>query len=194
CPTGIDIRDGLQYQCIGCAACIDVCDDVMEKMGYPKGLIRYTTQHAMEGKQTHVIRPRMVVYASLLVVITVALFYSMITRMPLRLDIIRDRNALYRETTEGLVENIYTLKIINMDGKPHVYRLSVDGLEGLRLINKRGEIEVPSGKVVTVPVRVQVDPVNLKRTGTDLNFHLEAVDDPELSLVEQGRFIGPVGK
>jgi polyferredoxin len=146
----------------------------------------------MDGKQTHVIRPRMIVYAVLLVFITSALFYSMITRMPLRLDIIRDRNALYRETTEGMVENIYTLKIINMDGKPHTYHLEVDGLEGLKLINQRGDIEVPSGEVITVPVRVQIDPINLKHTGADINFHLQAVDKPELSLIEKGRFIGPV--
>jgi cytochrome c oxidase accessory protein FixG len=194
CPTGIDIRNGLQYQCIGCAACIDVCDDVMDKMGYPKGLVRYTTQHAMDGRQTHVIRPRMVVYAALLVFITGALFYSMITRMPLRLDIIRDRNALYRETTEGLVENIYTLKVINMDNKTHTYHLEVGGVEGLKLINQRGDIKVPSGEVVTVPVRVQIDPVNLKQTGTDVDFHLQAIDQPELNLVEKGRFIGPIGQ
>ena len=94
CPVGIDIRNGLQYQCIGCAACVDVCDEVMEKMGYPKGLVRYTTQNALEGKLTHIVRPRMFVYAALISVITIALFYSMFTRMPLELDIIRDRNAL----------------------------------------------------------------------------------------------------
>ncbi|NNF97026.1 MAG: cytochrome c oxidase accessory protein CcoG, partial [Halobacteria archaeon] len=96
CPTGIDIRDGLQYQCIGCAACIDICDDVMDKMGYAKGLIRYTTQNALKGTATHIVRPRMFVYGVLISAITIALFYSMITRMPLGLDIIRDRNALYR--------------------------------------------------------------------------------------------------
>lgn len=192
CPTGIDIREGLQYQCIGCAACIDVCDEVMEKMNYPKGLVRYTTQHSLDGTATHVVRPRMVVYGALLAIITVALFYSMFTRMPLKLDIIRDRNALYSETSEGLVENIYTLKIINMDAKTHTYELKVDGLEGLVLVNQRGNVEIPSGEVLTLPIRIQIDPVNLERTGSDINFYLKAIDKPELNLVEKGRFIGPV--
>jgi cytochrome c oxidase accessory protein FixG len=192
CPTGIDIRNGLQYQCIGCAACVDVCDQVMEKMGYPKGLVRYTTQNAMDGKQTHIIRPRMLVYGVLITAITIALFYSMFTRMPLELDIIRDRNALYRETTEGMVENIYTLKIINMDAQTHTYRLSVSGLEGLTLLNRKGEFSVKSGEVIELPVQVQIDPVKLEQTGNDIQFHLEAVDKPELAVTETGRFIGPV--
>ena len=66
CPTGIDIRKGLQYECIACAACIDACDDVMDKVGYPRGLIRYDTQHGLEGKPTHVLRPRIIVYGTLL--------------------------------------------------------------------------------------------------------------------------------
>jgi cytochrome c oxidase accessory protein FixG len=106
CPTGIDIRDGLQYQCIGCAACIDVCDQVMEKMDYPKGLIRYTTENAMQGRRTHVLRPRTIMYSLLLGLLTFGLIYAITQRMPLELDIIRDRQSLYRETSEGLVENV----------------------------------------------------------------------------------------
>ena len=192
CPTGIDIRNGLQYQCIGCAACVDVCDQVMDKMGYPKGLVRYTTQNAIDGKQTHIVRPRMLVYGLLIAAITVALFYSMFTRMPLELNIIRDRNALYRETSEGLVENVYTLKIINMDAQTHTYRLSISGLEGLTLLNRKGEFSVNSGEVIELPVQVQIDPVKLERAGNDIQFHLEAIDKPELSVTETGRFIGPM--
>ncbi|MEJ2142732.1 MAG: cytochrome c oxidase accessory protein CcoG [Gammaproteobacteria bacterium] len=194
CPTGIDIRNGLQYQCIGCAACIDVCNDVMDKMGYDKGLVKYTTQHAIDNEVTHVLRPRMIVYALLLVGITSALFYNMVTRMPLELDIIRDRNALYGETTEGLVENIYTLKLINMDNKAHTYQLSAKGLKDMILVNRKGNITVNSGEVVDLPVRVQVDPVNLEEAGNDIEFHLQAIDNPDLQVIETGRFIGPVMK
>ena len=192
CPTGIDIRDGLQYQCIGCAACIDVCNQVMEKMDYPKGLIRYTTENALEGKPTRILRPRVVVYGLLLLTLTGLLFYSMATRTPLRMDIIRDRNVLYQETTEGLVENTYILKIINMDEKPHTYRLSVEGIEGLQLVMRDTEIAAPSGKVITIPVRVRVDPVNLKKPSSEIRFRLQATDDAELSIVETGRFLGPM--
>ena len=194
CPTGIDIRDGLQYQCIGCAACVDVCDEVMDKMGYAKGLVRYTTEHALEGVQTHIIRPRMFVYGALITAITIALFYSMFTRMPLELNIIRDRNTLYSETMEGLVENIYTLKIINMDASDHTYRLSISGLDDMILINRKGDFSVNSGEVIEFPVQVQIDPVQLKRAGNDIQFELQAIDNPELKVIETGRFIGPVMK
>ena len=192
CPTGIDIRDGLQYQCIGCAACIDVCDEVMEKMSYDKGLVRYTTQHAMEGKKTHFLRPRMVVYALLLLAISSALSYKMITRMPLELDIIRDRNALYRETNEGLIENIYTLRIINMDKQDHVYRLTVSGIDNMTVLLKDNDIMIKASEVTTIPVRLQIDPVELKKVGYNVTFDLKAIDNDALHVQETGRFIGPL--
>ena len=125
CPTGIDIRNGLQYECIACAACIDVCDQVMDKMEYPRGLIRYTTEHALKHKQGHVIRPRLLVYGALLLVIISSTLWSMTHRIPLRADLIRDRNALYRELPGDLIENVYTLKITNMDNAPHRYEMLV---------------------------------------------------------------------
>ena len=125
CPTGIDIRDGLQYECIACAACIDVCDQVMDKMGYERGLVRYTTEHALKHDEGHVLRPRIMVYGLLLLAILVGTLWSMANRVPLRADLIRDRNALYRELPGDVIENVYTLKITNMDSRPHDYVLSV---------------------------------------------------------------------
>ena len=121
CPTGIDIRDGLQYQCIGCAACIDACDDVMDRMGYARGLVRYTTEHALEGGQTKIFRPRVLIYAGILLILLVTVVYSIAVRTPAKLDIIRDRNTLYRETSEGLIENVYTLRILNKDDETHAW-------------------------------------------------------------------------
>src|SRR4029077_15467599 len=95
CPTGIDIRKGLQYECIGCAACIDACDEVMDKMGSPKGLIRYTTEHALQGRATHILRPRLLVYVTLLLALVGGLSYLLIVRTPLIVDVLRDRNALF---------------------------------------------------------------------------------------------------
>ncbi len=192
CPTGIDIRNGLQYQCIGCAACIDVCNEVMEKMGYPKGLIRYTTENQMEGKPTHILRPRIVIYGLLLLLFTSATLYGIATRTPLELDIIRDRNTLYRETDEGLVENVYQLKIVNMDEKPHRYRLSIRGLPGMVLDADPNPVEVPAGSVQEETVRVRVDPVELKRASNEIYFIIEAEDDPKLRREEKARFLGPV--
>ena len=191
CPTGIDIRKGLQYECIGCAACIDVCDDVMDKMGYEKGLVRYTTEHNMSGQQTKLVRPRIVLYTLLLLALTVGLVYAVSQRVLLELDIIRDRSGLYRETDEGLIDNIYTLKIINMDQSPHQYQLSVTGLEGMELIMKRPVISAESGEVVDFPVTVRIDPAVLERASNEIEFTLTAKDDPELTQTEVGRFVGP---
>ena len=110
CPTGIDIRNGLQYECIACGACIDACDQVMEKMGYPHGLIRYSTQNAIDGKPTRVLRPRVFVYGLLLAALCVGWAWGVGHRSPLIAEVLRDRNALYREAGDGRIENGYTLQ------------------------------------------------------------------------------------
>lgn len=193
CPVGIDIRDGLQYQCIGCAACIDVCDEVMDKMGYPRGLVKYTTENALQGKTTKLLRPRILLYIGILTFVSGALVYALLTRVPLEVDIIRDRNVLYTETDEGLVQNVYNLKIINMDHKPQRYKLSVSGIEGVEVIGQTEEIELDSGAVLDLPLRVQIDPVELKSSSSEIIFHIESEIDPEdISVSEHGRFLGPV--
>jgi cytochrome c oxidase accessory protein FixG len=194
CPTGIDIRDGLQYQCIGCAACIDACDDVMDKMNYDRGLIRYTTENTLMGKHTHVLRPRVIVYALILMGITAGAFYSILTRLPIGMDVIRDRNSLYRETNEGLIENVYTIKLLNMDKQEHTYKLTAEGIPDLILKKDMDKIVVKSGEVIELPVRVQVDAYNLKQRSNEIKFKLQVVDDDELSVVEDARFLGPAFK
>jgi len=191
CPTGIDIRDGLQYQCIGCAACIDACDDVMDKMGYEHGLIRYTTENTLKGKHTNVMRPRMVVYALILIGITAGAFYSILTRSPIGMDVIRDRNSLYRETNDGLIENVYIIKLLNMDKHDHTYTLTAEGIPGLILKKDAAEIIVKSGEVVELPVRVQADAYNLKQRSSKIKFTLNAVGHDKLMVVEEARFLGP---
>lgn len=193
CPTGIDIRDGLQYQCIACAACVDVCDSVMEKVGYEKGLIRYTTENAVAGKTSRVLRPRMIVYAVLLAVLVALFGVSLGMRTPLQLDVLRDRNALYRETGDGLIENVYTLKLINMDDRPHRYRISVSGIDGLKLSLDGGDSLIRSGAVASIAARVSVDPVKLHQPGNTIVFAIVARDDPKLAASEKARFLGPRG-
>ena len=192
CPTGIDIRDGLQYQCIGCAACIDVCNEVMEKMGYPKGLIRYTTENAMEGKPTRILRPRIFIYVALLSTITIALVHALVTRIPLELDVIRDRNALYRELPNGEIENSYALKIINMDTRAHTYTVQVSGLPGVHFARERVSITVPAGGVETLPVRVRIDKSVIRSPRLTLEFLVRARDDRRLRVSEHGRFLAPL--
>jgi cytochrome c oxidase accessory protein FixG len=195
CPTGIDIRHGLQYQCIACAACVDVCDSVMDRMGYPRGLIRYTTQNELEvGRPRRILRPRVLVYSTLLGAIAIALVVAVLLRVPLELDAIRDRNQLYRETADGRVENVYTLKILNMDTRPHSYRLRATGVEGLAVAFDRAEISAAGGEVIELPVRVQAAPARLAARSTPIRFVLEAEDDPRLRKEEPARFVGPGGR
>lgn len=192
CPTGIDIRQGLQYQCIACAACVDVCDSVMDKMGYAPGLIRYTTENALEGRPSRILRPRVWLYGGLLLTIGTALVISVLMRVPLDVDVERDRNNLYRETQDGWIENVYTLRILNMDHGAHVYRLSADGIEGLRLYSDMDRIAVESGQVREVAVRLQADPVQLKKRSNDVRFIVQSEDKPNLKASEDARFLGPI--
>jgi len=191
CPTGIDIRDGLQYECIACSLCIDACDEIMDKMSYPRGLIKYTTENSAQGKSQHVLRPRIMVYATILLVLCGALFVHIAQRIALDLDVIRDRNTLYRETRDGLIENVYTLKILNMDSNPHRYILSADGIDGLKLVTDQDEIMVEAGSVYQIVVRLQADEFNLEKRSVEVNFHLQATDANHLVVVEEARFVGP---
>jgi len=191
CPTGIDIRDGLQYQCIACAACVDACDRVMDKMGYPKGLIRYTTESALTGEQPKILRPRVVIYAAILLGLVAAVGYGLASRTPLALDVIRDRNTLYRETNEGMVENVYILKLINMDDKEHRFEISVSGIDGLKLDLDTDQVPVDAHEVLSVSARVKVDPYTLERTSSTINFTLQSIDDASLRVEEEARFLGP---
>ena len=191
CPTGIDIRDGLQYECIACSACIDACDDVMDKMGYEKGLIKYTTEYAMQGGKTHIIRPRIVIYAVILLSIMAAFTWSFSQRISLGLDVIRDRNTLYRETSEGLIENVYILKVLNMDDAEHEYELSVSGIPGLTLHKDMAVIRVASGGILELPVRLRAEEGDLEARSSDVVFELVATDDAALIARENARFLGP---
>lgn len=193
CPTGIDIRDGLQYQCIACAACIDACDQIMEQIGKPKGLVRYTTEHAMQGKESKILRLRTFIYAGVLVALVAGLIYSVSQRIPLELDVIRDRNTLYRENGEGMLENVFIMKVANMDTEDHQYRLSVSGLDGISLMEDAAEpFPVATGEILTKIIKVEVDPENVPETTNDVVFHLEAVDKPELKDDQKSRFVGPL--
>ncbi|WP_277405196.1 4Fe-4S dicluster domain-containing protein, partial [Achromobacter xylosoxidans] len=164
CPTGIDIRDGLQYMCIGCGACIDACEQVMDKMQYPSGLIRYTSERAMlEGLSTrsarsHLLRPRVLIYGTLILGLAVAFVASLALRNPLRVDVIRDRGALGREVAGGMIENVYRLQIINTSDSPLRLRLSAEGMPGLAVRAGQGEsdvvdVEAAANKLVPMVIR-----------------------------------------
>jgi polyferredoxin len=155
CPTGIDIRNGLQYECIACGACIDACNDVMGKMGYPQGLVRYTTQNAIDGKPSRVLRPRVFVYGGLLLALVAGWAWGVTHRSDLIAEVLRDRNALYRVLADGSVENGYTLKIVNKTDQAVQFAVTLGkGPEGAHLVDVPAQIEVPGNAVLPVPLRV----------------------------------------
>jgi cytochrome c oxidase accessory protein FixG len=190
CPTGIDIREGLQYECIACAACIDACDSIMDKMNYPRGLVRYTTEHSLRDEGSHVLRPRMFVYATLLVILIGGLVTSMAARTPVILDVIRDRNTLYRELPNDIVENIYTIKIINQSNDARRFRLGVSGVEGIALDGVEDELRVDGGGVLSLPVRARAHRDNAYGI-SEIEFRIEAIDDASVTMGEDSRFLGP---
>jgi cytochrome c oxidase accessory protein FixG len=190
CPTGIDIRDGLQYECIACAACIDACDSVMDKMNYPRGLVRFTTEHSLAGQTTRVLRPRMFVYATLLVILAVGLVTSMVTRTPIILDVMRDRNSLYRELPGDLIENSYTLKVINQSNDSRSFRLSIAGVSGLSLDGVSDTVTVAGGGVLSLPVRARAHRDHAYGI-MDITFTVAAIDDSGDVMEEDSRFLGP---
>ena len=189
CPTGIDIRNGLQYECIACAACIDACDEVMDKMGYPRGLVRYTTEKALEGKPTRILRPRIFVYTALLTALLAGIAWSISGRVPLRAEIIRDRNALYRELPDGRVENVYTLKLINMDERPHRYRVSVEGGQDI-VVDVGRDLELADEEVGIFPLRLSA-PATLGRGSIEVDLVFEAEGQPAIRRTADARFILP---
>ncbi len=193
CPTGIDIRDGLQYECIACAACVDVCDSVMDKMGYPKGLIKYTNEHANEGKTHHIIRPRMIFYAIILITVFASFVYALNQRIPFEVDVIRDRNTLYTTTVEGLIENVFSIKLLNMSQEERTYILSVSGIDDINVLGDLS-VRVPAGQVVTLPIRLQVDPANLGLGRNTIVFSAKAIEDPTVVAESESRFLGPTAK
>ncbi len=189
CPTGIDIREGLQIECIACAACIDVCDQVMDKMDYKRGLISYTTEHKLSGNETRVFRPRILVYAILLLALIAGVIWSVNQRVLLRADLLRDRNALYRELPDEMIENVYTLKLINMDFKPHRYKIEVMNNENMTLfVSPEPELEAEA--VGNFIVRIQA-PEHSGRGSMEVDVRLSTLDEPVIERTVSARFLMP---
>ena len=193
CPTGIDIRDGLQYQCIGCAACIDVCDQVMDRFGYPHGLIRYSTENGLRHgwdfrrMALRALRPRVLVYAAILLAITVATGLALALRMPLKVDVIRDRATLSRELEDGSIENVYRLQIMNTREAPRVFHLSAAGVPGIK-VEGSDTVLVPAASTRMVPVKLKVRPGAVTAGANPLVFEVRALDDPRVMVRERSVF------
>lgn len=196
CPTGIDIRKGLQLECIACAACIDACDQVMDKVGSPRGLIRYATENALAKHYTkremaaHLLRPRTLLYSSILLAIVLGTAWSLARRVPLKVDVLRDRSSLSREAEDGRIENVFNLHISNTEESPHHYSIGVRGLDGMSIVGN-GRVEVPGASSKTFSVSARVEPGVGKRGSNAIFFDVSAEEDPHIAVREKASFFLP---
>ena len=196
CPTGIDIRDGLQYDCIGCGACIDACDSVMDKVNSPRGLIRYSTDNAMLNKLSkkqiwrRTIRPRVLIYSAILVLIVAASLGSLLMRTPLKVDVIRDRGAMGREVEDGMIENVYRLQVMNTEERAHRYKITVSGVDTIALASP-DVVELQGTESRAVPVRVRVAHGKGEKGSNKIEFELQSLDDESVQVREKAVFIVP---
>ena len=195
CPTGIDIRKGLQYECIGCGACVDVCDTVMDKVGYPRGLVKYTTENAMKQGWTqaqtmrHVLRPRVLVYTGILSAIVLAMVVSLSMRTLFKVNVVRDRGVMAREVEDGKIENVYRLQVMNATEATQRYKITVGGLPGLAMASET-IVTIASTEARVLAVRVQA-PANVATPGSHpMQFEIDSLDSPG-HLTEKSIFMVP---
>jgi len=195
CPTGIDIRNGLQYECIGCGACIDVCNQVMDKMHYPRGLIRYTTEHALvenldkRGIWSRVLRPRTLIYSAILGSIVLVAATSLVLRQSLKVDVIRDR-GMPRIMEDGSVHNVYRLQVMNTEEHPHRYKIKVSGIHDVEIVSD-DSFTVPAASTTAVPVTVRVEEGHAEPGSNKITFTVQDRDDESVSVTEKAVFLVP---
>lgn len=206
CPTGIDIRQGLQYECIGCGACADVCNTVMDKMRYPQGLIKYSTEyavgHQLSRKQMlqRIFRPRVLIYMTVLSALVLGLAASLWLRPSFRVDIVRDRGVMARLSSDGMLENVYRLQIMNATERTQYYQLNVSGLEGVRIEkpdyddlakNKtNGLVEVKPAQSRWLIVDLKIPDGSAAPGSHKIMFEIETLDGKE-KVTEKSTFIVP---
>jgi cytochrome c oxidase accessory protein FixG len=196
CPTGIDIRKGLQYECIGCAACVDACNSVMDKIGTPRGLVRYWTDHAMTYRWStdqilwHTFRPRVIIYTLVLLAIVSVFVGTLLNRTPLKMDVIRDRGSMGREIEDGMIENVYRLQIMNTEEIAHRYRISVSGIDGIAL---QGDTDITLAPTESrgVPVNIRIPAGAGEKGSNKIVVTIADTDNPDVQVSEKAVFFVP---
>ena len=195
CPVGIDIRNGLQYECIGCGLCVDACNTVMDKMQYPRGLVRFSTQNAVANGWSQpqilqrVMRPRVLVYTAILVSLCVAMLVSLVTRTPLKVDVVRDRTSLSRIVEGGKLENVYRLQIMNATESEQNYQITARGLEGVEVILDSG-LKVGPAESRWVAVRLQIPYGTIPSGSHPVHFDIKATGTSN-QVTEKSVFLVP---
>jgi len=167
---------------------------VMARMGYPSGLIRYTTENALRQKLSsrqivvRSLRPRVLIYTAILSVIVLAIGYALYSRVALKVDVIRDRASLSREVDGGWIENIYQLQIMNTQEVAHHFNIAARGVDGLQLTEGKA-VEIPGATARMVPVRLRIEKGRLPAGSHKIEFAIEASDDPTVFAHERSVFL-----
>ncbi|ATH83084.1 cytochrome c oxidase accessory protein CcoG [Ectopseudomonas mendocina] len=190
CPTGIDIRDGLQLECIGCGACIDACDNVMDKLGYDRGLVRYSSENELAGGKTHWLRPRLIGYAAMLALMIGAFVWALAERPLISLDVTRDR-GLFRENALGQIENIYSLKIINKTQQARSYAIALVDAGDFELHGPR-TLNLAPGEIRDLPVSVALTATNNAAGPQAIRFEVRDQADSQSQVSAQSTFLAPL--
>ncbi|WP_440870558.1 cytochrome c oxidase accessory protein CcoG [Thiocystis violacea] len=195
CPTGVDIRRGQQEGCITCALCIDACDQVMDKVGRPRGLIRYASLDEMEGKppKRMVLRPRVWVYSVILVSALSGIVYGLTSLAPLELTVLHERAPLFVLQSDGSIQNKYTLKILNKTPDPVAVTISASGHDQLTLVGADKPVEAEPGGVTPTIVFVRIPEGALEAEQQPITFHAQGqrASGVPVEAERESVFIGP---
>lgn len=184
CPVGIDIRDGLQYECISCGLCVDACNTIMDKMNYPRGLIRFSTQNGVSQHWSKhqiiqkILRPRVLIYSGVLFLLCIGFAVSLSMRSSFKVDVIRDRGVMSRLVPGGNVENVYRLQITNATEVPQTYHISVTGLDKLFVASKK-EFTVNAADSRMVAVNLQIPDGSIDSGSHPIQFLIETASNGE---------------
>ncbi|MGB0834520.1 MAG: cytochrome c oxidase accessory protein CcoG [Psychrobium sp.] len=187
CPTGIDIRHGLQYECINCGACVDACDQTMSQFNYPKGLISFTSEHELKGGKTHLFRGKIIGYGIACILIFAAMAGYWFTRSDVELNILRDRNVLYRINNDDLIENSYQLKLLNKAPQARSFSIQATGIDGIQSSLTK-TFAIDSGEMSSQVITLTADPVNLPRRVLPIEFIISDMETGEVLIKHESRF------
>ena len=168
CPTGIDIRNGTQMECVHCTACMDACDDVMTKIKAPRGLIRYASLNGIERGEPLRFTPRLAGYCVVLLVLTTVLAVLLFTRADVEATILRAPGSLYQQMPDGHYSNLYTIRVVNKTSREMPVELRLENPAGTLTVMGQGSIVVAAQKLSENSVLIELDPAAMKSGTTPL--------------------------
>ena len=190
CPTGIDIRNGVQMECVNCTACIDACDTIMDKVGQPRGLVRFASLNNINHGTPQRFTPRMALYSVVLTGLISLFLYLVFTRCDVDTTLLRAPGSLFQVTAEGRIENLYTMKVVNKTMHDIPLTMRLENLPGTVRVMGSGEFIVPAAKLAQTSVLIELAPAQLHQANTKLKLGIYNSQGKLLQTVTTA-FAGP---